>query len=39
MKAKVCIIDGGPTSLLMSQILDTFGIDNIILERQTMHYV
>lgn len=39
MKTKICIVGGGPAGLMLSQILDTNGIENIILERQTMHYV
>ena len=39
MKTKVCIIGGGPAGLMMSQILDAKGIENVILERQSIHYV
>jgi p-hydroxybenzoate 3-monooxygenase len=39
MKTQVCIIGGGPAGLLLSHILDANGIDNIVLERQSMDYV
>jgi len=39
MKTKVGIIGGGPSGLLLSQLLHLKGIDNIVLERQTRDYV
>ena len=39
MKTQVAIIGGGPAGLLLSQLLHTRGIDNVVLERKTKHYV
>lgn len=39
MRTQVCIIGGGPSGLLLSQLLHTCGIDSIILERKTRDYV
>ena len=39
MRTKVAIIGAGPAGLLLGQLLDAYGIDNIILERQTPDYV
>ena len=39
MKTQVCIIGGGPSGLLLSQLLHTRGIDSIVLERKTKQYV
>ena len=39
MKTKVGIIGGGPSGLMLSQLLDLQGIDNIVLERQSREYV
>ncbi len=39
MKTQVAIIGGGPSGLLLSQLLHTRGIDNIVLERKTKDYV
>jgi p-hydroxybenzoate 3-monooxygenase len=39
MKTQVCIIGGGPSGLLLSQLLHLKGIDNIVLERQSREYV
>lgn len=39
MKTSVCIIGGGPSGLLLSQLLHLKGIDNIVLERQSREYV
>ena len=39
MKTQVAIIGGGPSGLLLSQLLHTRGIDSIVLERQTKDYV
>jgi p-hydroxybenzoate 3-monooxygenase len=39
LRTKVAIIGAGPAGLLLGQLLHTFGIDNVILERQTPEYV
>ncbi len=39
MKTKVCIIGGGPSGLLLSQLLHLKGIDNILLEKHSREYV
>ncbi|MCF6326608.1 MAG: 4-hydroxybenzoate 3-monooxygenase [Devosiaceae bacterium] len=39
MKTKVGIIGGGPSGLLLSQLLDLQGIDNVVLERRSREYV
>lgn len=39
MKTSVCIIGGGPSGLLLSQLLHLKGIDNVVLERQSREYV
>ena len=39
MKTQVAIIGGGPSGLLLSQLLHTRGIDSIVLERQTKDHV
>lgn len=39
MKTQVGIIGGGPSGLLLSQILHLAGIDSVILERQSRDYV
>jgi p-hydroxybenzoate 3-monooxygenase len=39
MKTQVAIIGGGPSGLLLSQLLHLKGIDNIVLERQSREYV
>ena len=39
MKTQVAIIGGGPSGLLLSQLLDTRGIDSVVLERKTKDYV
>lgn len=39
MRTQVCIIGGGPSGLLLSQLLHTQGIESIVLERQTRDYV
>jgi p-hydroxybenzoate 3-monooxygenase len=38
-RTKVAIIGGGPSGLLLSQLLHLEGIDNVVLERQTRDYV
>ena len=39
MKTQVCIIGGGPSGLLLSQLLHLKGIDTVVLERQSREYV
>lgn len=39
MKTQVAIIGGGPSGLLLSQLLHTRGIESVILERRTKDYV
>ena len=39
MRTKVAIIGAGPAGLLLGQLLYGYGIDNVILERQTPDYV
>jgi p-hydroxybenzoate 3-monooxygenase len=39
MRTQVAIIGGGPSGLLLSQLLHTVGIDSVILERKTRAYV
>jgi p-hydroxybenzoate 3-monooxygenase len=39
MKTKVGIIGGGPSGLLLGQLLHLQGIDNIVLERRSREYV
>lgn len=39
MRTQVVIIGGGPSGLLLSQLLYKSGIDSIVLERQTRAYV
>jgi p-hydroxybenzoate 3-monooxygenase len=39
LRTKVAIIGAGPAGLLLGQLLHTYGIDNVILERQTGEYV
>ncbi|MBK0325991.1 4-hydroxybenzoate 3-monooxygenase [Rhodobacteraceae bacterium F11138] len=39
MKTQVAIIGGGPSGLLLAQLLHTKGIDSIVLERKTKDYV
>jgi p-hydroxybenzoate 3-monooxygenase len=39
LRTKVAIIGAGPAGLLLGQLLKTYGVDNIILERQTADYV
>ena len=39
MKTQVCIIGGGPSGLMLSQLLHLQGIETVILERQSREYV
>ncbi|MFA4969906.1 MAG: FAD-dependent monooxygenase, partial [Sulfuritalea sp.] len=39
MKTQVAIIGGGPSGLLLSQLLHLKGIDTVVLERQSRDYV
>ena len=39
MKTQVCIIGGGPSGLLLSQLLHLKGIDTILLERHSREHV
>jgi len=39
LRTKVAIIGAGPAGLLLGQLLHDYGIDNVILERQTPDYV
>ncbi len=39
MKTKVGIVGGGPSGLMLSQLLDLKGIDNIVLEKHSREYV
>ena len=39
MRTKVAIIGAGPAGLLLGQLLHLYGIDNVIVERQTPEYV
>jgi len=39
LRTKVAIIGAGPAGLLLGQLLHSYGIDNVILERQTSEYV
>ncbi len=38
-RTKVAIVGGGPAGLMLSHILGSHGIDNVVLERQSMDYV
>ena len=39
MRTQVCIIGGGPSGLLLSQLLDRAGIASVVLERQSRDHV
>jgi len=39
MKTSVCIIGGGPSGLMLSQLLHLKGIHTVVLERQSREYV
>ena len=38
-RTQVAIIGGGPSGLLLSQLLHTIGVDSVVLERRTKDYV
>lgn len=39
MRVQVCIIGGGPSGLLLSQLLHLQGVDNVVLEKHAREYV
>ena len=39
MRTQVCIIGGGPSGLLLSQLLHLHGIDSVVLEQRSREYV
>lgn len=39
MRTQVCIIGGGPSGLLLSQILHRAGVESVVLERRSRDYV
>jgi len=39
LKTQVCIVGGGPSGLMLSQLLHLQGIDTVVLERQSREYV
>jgi len=39
MRTQVAIIGGGPSGLLLGQLLHNVGIDSVVLERKTRAYV
>ncbi len=39
MKVHVCIVGGGPSGLLLSQLLHIRGVDTVVLERHSREYV
>jgi p-hydroxybenzoate 3-monooxygenase len=39
MKVQVCIIGGGPSGLLLSQLLHLQGVDNVVLEKYSREHV
>lgn len=39
MRTQVCIIGGGPSGLLLGQLLQNEGIDTVVLERRSRDYV
>src|SRR5947208_17173401 len=39
LRTRVVIIGAGPAGLLLGQLLHLYGIDNVVLERQTGEYV
>lgn len=39
MRTQVCIIGGGPSGLLLGQLLHTIGVETVVLERQSRAHV
>ena len=39
MKVQVCIIGGGPSGLLLSQLLHRQGVETVVLEKHSREYV
>ena len=39
MRTQVAIVGGGPSGLLLGQLLHRIGIDNIVIEKHTQAYV
>ena len=39
MRTQICIIGGGPSGLLLGQLLHLSGIDTVVLEHQSREYV
>lgn len=39
MQTQVCIIGGGPSGLLLAQLLHLNGIDNVVLEKHSREHV
>ena len=39
MRTQVCIIGGGPSGLLLSQLLHRAGIETVVLERHSREHV
>ncbi len=39
MKVQVCIVGGGPSGLLLSQLLHLKGVDTVVLEKHSREYV
>ena len=39
MRTKVAIIGAGPAGLLLGQLLHSYGVDNVVLERKDREYV
>lgn len=39
MKVQICIIGGGPSGLLLSQLLHLQGIETVVLEKYSREYV
>ena len=39
MRTQVCIVGGGPSGVLLSQLLHLWGIDTVVLERKSRAYV
>jgi p-hydroxybenzoate 3-monooxygenase len=39
MQTRVCVVGGGPSGLLLSQLLHLKGIDNVVLEKHSRDYV